>query len=674
MNSNKNEKPFRSINIKLFTAIALGTVTVILPSFSYIFYSIYQEKKVDTIKALELSTKIMSRNLAVSVDFKLEDDAKDILNTLHLNKNIEGALIYSNHLTTFASYYTQEFNETYLKSIVNDIITKNNFQSDITAETDQHLIICKKIQFHQEDDQLGSLCVVSNKKELEQAQSNIFSLILSLLILSVFSILVATKYLKKMFIMPIFNMTKAMQSVTLNHNYNITIKATHNDEFKILFDGFNSMLQTIKEQDKSLKEHTDQLEKKIDEKTKSLQEIIQQFDENIIASKTDLKGNIIYVSKAFCDICQYTESELLGKPHNIIRHQDVSKDTFKDLWTTIKSGKIWKGEIKNLKKDGGFYWVDATIFPEFDSNGTIKYYSAIRHNITSQKEVEDLTKNLEKKIQERTNDLKIEKFKVEEMHKHTIDSIEYASLIQGALIPDNKLFNNYFKDYFAIWHPKDTVGGDIYLFEELRSEDECLLMVIDCTGHGVPGAFVTMLVKAIERQIVAHINLSDDEVSPAKILSIFNRSMKHLLKQENKESISNAGFDGGILYYNKKRKILKFAGAETPLFYVKNDQIHMIKGDRYSVGYKNCDKEYQYKEHIIETEENMRFYLTTDGYLDQNGGEKSFPFGKKRFKNIINQYHNETMADQQEIFLYTLAEYQGDEETNDDITLIGLNI
>ena len=269
---------------------------------------------------------------------------------------------------------------------------------------------------------------------------------------------------------------------------------------------------------------------------------------------------------------------------------------------------------------------------------------------------------------------KLREKEIADIHKHTKESIEYASLIQGALIPDNKLFRNYFQDYFAIWHPKDLVGGDIYLFEELRDKNECLLMVIDCTGHGVPGAFVTMLVKAIERQIVSNIKHSDEIVSPANILSVFNRSMKHLLRQENKDSISNAGFDGGIIYYNKKEKIIKFAGAETPLFYVEDDELKVIKGSRYSVGYKKCDADYEYKEHTIEVKEGMQFYLTTDGYLDQNGGEKGFPFGKKRFQKIINEYYVEEMADQQEIFLNELDEYQDEAERNDDVTFIGFKI
>ena len=368
------------------------------------------------------------------------------------------------------------------------------------------------------------------------------------------------------------------------------------------------------------------LKEAVDAKTKQLKRLLGLFDKNVIASKTDTKGIIIYASKAFCEISGYKEEEIVGKPQNIIRHPDMPKELFRGLWKTIKNGYIWKGEIKNRKKNGSFYWVEVVITPEFDDKKNIIGYSAIRQDITSKKEVEELSNTLEQKVREQTKDLRkqlkivkeaekkqeqllneinsqkefvqtllnsqeqiiittdgkilkscnrtfldffevttMEEFQkdyncicdrfdtkapkdylqieidgqkwidyvishsdkihkamitienssfifsvtatnlpdtelkcavftditemerakqeIELMHRKTRESIEYASLIQGSLIPDHQIFRKYFKDYFAIWHPKDIVGGDIYLFEELRDENECLLMVIDCTGH-----------------------------------------------------------------------------------------------------------------------------------------------------------------------------------------------
>lgn len=291
--------------------------------------------------------------------------------------------------------------------------------------------------------------------------------------------------------------------------------------------------------------------------------------------------------------------------------------------------------------------------------------------------IRDITerKALEKEVQIHSINLEKAKLKIESMYEKTRDSIEYASLIQGALIPDNQIFYNNFSDYFSLWQPKDIVGGDIYLIEELRDKDECLLMVIDCTGHGVPGAFATMFVKAIERQVIAKINNDKNiDVSPAWILSYFNKTMKKLLKQESSDSISNAGFDGGIIYYNKRDKILKFAGAETPLFYIEDEELKTIKGSRQSVGYKKSDINFEFKEHTINVKEGMQFYCSTDGYLDQNGGEKSFPFGKKRFTNKIKDIYTEPLADQKELLLNALSEYQGDEDRNDDVTVVAFKV
>ena len=651
-------------------------------------------------------------------------------------------------------------------------------------------------------------------------------------------------------------------------------------------------------------------------KTAELKNLLKSFDKNVIASKTDKRGVIVYASEAFCKISGFRADELIGNSHRILRHPDMPKELFEDLWKTIKNDRTWKGEIKNKRKDGSFYWVEVIIMPECDQDGRFCGYSAIRQDITAKKEVEELSRTLEHRVKERTSELNderkfvnsimnsqknivissdgkclktankaflkffgiknidefIEKFgdcicdtfdesipdefikkqigeenwidyifnrpdqihkariikngkkhiftitadrfgfkgeelktavfyditeleairknterilsnillpilitsqktrkiiyankyaelqyekpveeligsdidevysfkgqhkhilrsikdqgkiegmeekfitakgkeftallsvtpiiynneqayigmvtditkqkmieqEIRDIHKHTKESIEYASLIQGSLIPDNEVFRRYFKEYFTIWHPKDVVGGDIYLFDELRNEDECILMVIDCTGHGVPGAFVTMLVKAIERQIAAiiagDINM---DVSPAWCLKYFNKNMKKLLQQEDSNSISNAGFDGQILYYNKKESIVKCASARNEIFYVQNKEIHTIKGDRHSVGYKDSDAEFEFKEHIIDVSVPTNIYLSSDGYWDQLGGEKGFSFGKKRLKKLIDDIKDESMAEQQEEFIYTLQDYQGEMDRQDDITFIGLKV
>jgi len=263
---------------------------------------------------------------------------------------------------------------------------------------------------------------------------------------------------------------------------------------------------------------------------------------------------------------------------------------------------------------------------------------------------------------------------LEALYTNLQDSISYAAQIQNAIIPQPSILDKYFDEHFVIWEPKDTVGGDIYLFEELRSDDESLLMVIDCTGHGVAGAFVTMLVKAIEREIIGAIMANQDEVSPARILQHFNKIMKKLLKQEEANTHADSGFDGGVIYINKKQKILRFAGAQVPFVYVENAQVKTIQGNRHSIGYRKSQYDYPFDEHTIKLSSPICGYLTTDGYIDQTGGDNGFMFGKKNLLKLIERHKDKSLATQKNLFMDELKHYQGEHERKDDIAIVGFKI
>ncbi len=136
-----------------------------------------------------------------------------------------------------------------------------------------------------------------------------------------------------------------------------------------------------------------------------LMQLLEEFDKNVIASRTDLNGKITYVSEAFLAISEYERDELTGRSHNVMRHPDMPENLYDELWETITQGNIWHGEIKNRKKHGGEYWVDTRISPIFDDNGELKEFSAIRHDITDKKLVEEFKTTLEQKVEERTREL-----------------------------------------------------------------------------------------------------------------------------------------------------------------------------------------------------------------------------------------------------------------------------
>jgi len=410
------------------------------------------------------------------------------------------------------------------------------------------------------------------------------------------------------------------------------------------------------------------LKQLVDEKTKELSSLLDAYDTNVAAAKTDEEGKFTYLSEAFCKMTGFGKNELLGKNHSVILHPD-EKENIVSIMQQIKSGTQWQGVLKHIKKDGEIFWADTIIAPEMDDKGKFIGTSQIRHDVTHKVKLEEVTKNLEKIVEEKTRDLK-------ELYKKMMDSIKFASLIQSSLLPDKTIIDNVFEDSFVLWKPKDIVGGDIYLFEIVISEDEVVVMVIDCTGHGVPGALVTMIVKAVAKEITSYLKENKTfEVSPAWILKYFNKAIKNFIKQDSNNILNNVGFDGGIIYYDRSKQILKFAGANIPLFYIDSEKkVKMIKGDRQSVGYKECDVNYEYQEHTLLVEKGMKFYMTTDGFIDQLGGEKEYPFGKKRFMKLIESVYGYSMRDQHDLFVSALDEYRGEYEQNDDITVLGAEI
>jgi len=263
------------------------------------------------------------------------------------------------------------------------------------------------------------------------------------------------------------------------------------------------------------------------------------------------------------------------------------------------------------------------------------------------------------------------KAETEEAHRRIKDSIEFASLIQKAILPKSDVFLKYTKEHFTIWEPKDIVGGDMYFTIDLDNSDEFIVMVIDGAGHGVSGAFVTMLVKAIESKITVELKSKTLSPSPAKILEYFNKDIKTMLNQQKRGSKSNAGFDGGILYYNKTTKKCKFAGAKTDLYIVQGDTISKVKGDRKNVGFVRTKINQTYTDHEISLTENTSLYISTDGLFDQEG-EKDSRFGSKRFEKLLLQMQDMSLKNQAKNIKESFKAFKGDIEQIDDVTVVGL--
>ncbi len=226
----------------------------------------------------------------------------------------------------------------------------------------------------------------------------------------------------------------------------------------------------------------------------------------------------------------------------------------------------------------------------------------------------------------------------------------------------------FFKENLIIWRPKDIVGGDTYYFH--NDDESCYVMALDCTGHGVPGAFMTMLVTSMLNNLFT----TAYKPKPSAVLATLNKRIKATLKQYSKTAKSDSGLDGGVLRYDKSENLIIYAGAKCELHYFVDGEYNCIKGDRHSVGYIKSDPDYMFTDNNLLIEKEMSVYISTDGFIDQNGGEKGFPMGKKKFKTLLEENHKQSMDMQGQSLLMALEEHQGDYERNDDVTLIAFKV
>lgn len=265
-------------------------------------------------------------------------------------------------------------------------------------------------------------------------------------------------------------------------------------------------------------------------------------------------------------------------------------------------------------------------------------------------------------MERRTHELK-------EAYEKIMSSIRYAGVLQNSLLPSMEETRSYLPESFFIWRPRDIVGGDIYTCD--RVDGGILISVIDCTGHGVPGAFMTMLAGSAVRRIIREERITQ----PAVILKRLNRIIKAILQQDRVDSQSDDGLDAGICFYSEKEQTLYFAGAGLPLYVADETGLDVIKGDRQSIGYVSSDTGYAYTTHAVEVNGGSRtFYMVTDGYSDQLGGAKNKRFGSGSFKQLLAESRGKSLEDQAGIFLSALERHKGDNPQTDDVTMAGFRI
>lgn len=392
---------------------------------------------------------------------------------------------------------------------------------------------------------------------------------------------------------------------------------------------------------------------------------------NIFFSTAVLKKELLYVLVKIIVVVFFISLAIITSCYLALKQYILSPLlTFNALVSTISSESDFvtipinsEDEIGNLAKT--FNSMTRRLKDSFlrlhDSLDTIRKH---------ENELKRYKNHLEELVDKKTRLLIQKSEELSDKNQQIMDSIQYARNIQVSMLPVEEKIDEFLSENFIIWKPRDIIGGDCYWVYSLDGEN-IIISVIDCTGHGVPGAIMTMLANSLLKTIINEYRGNN----PASILQHLNIMTRSLLHKDSGDTLADDGMDIGICHINKKLKEVSFAGARHSLFLLKDSSVTEHKGDSQSIGYSRSREDYQYHTVNFSFTGDEKIYLTSDGYLDQQGSGKGFPFGKKRFKDLLIKTGHLSMAEQKQELLAFIERYRGtDYKQNDDITVLGFKL
>jgi serine phosphatase RsbU (regulator of sigma subunit) len=281
---------------------------------------------------------------------------------------------------------------------------------------------------------------------------------------------------------------------------------------------------------------------------------------------------------------------------------------------------------------------------------------------------------LEQIVKERTEEVVKQKEEIEGQrdeisakNKSITDSIEYAKRIQTAILPSEEFAKEFLPEHFILFRPRDIVSGDFYWMT--KKDNLLVLIAADCTGHGVPGAFMSMLGVSFLNEIVNRHNVT----TASEILNSLRTDIKKTLGQEGKEGEAKDGMDIALCILDLENMKMQYSGAYNPLYLFRNNEFIEVKADRMPIGIYIKEKD-SFTNNEIDLQKGDVFYIFSDGFQDQFGGEDGQKFKTKNYKKLLLEIHQKPMAEQREILDSTVDTWRGEWEQVDDIIIMGIRV
>jgi serine phosphatase RsbU (regulator of sigma subunit) len=267
--------------------------------------------------------------------------------------------------------------------------------------------------------------------------------------------------------------------------------------------------------------------------------------------------------------------------------------------------------------------------------------------------------------------VKKQNVQLSEQNEQITSSFQYANKIQNALLPPENLFSEVFQDYFVYYQPRNTVSGDFYWLKKIKNT--VVFVVADSTGHGIPGAFMSILGIAILNEIVNDERFDFETGTASMILNELRDKIKVSLRQKDENDPAKDGMDMAVIMMNIETKSIQFAGAYNPLYIIRNNKLTEVEGDKMPVGVYLKDNE-PFSNKRAQLKEGDALYMFSDGFYDQFGGELGRKFMKKSFGDLLEEISDKPMSEQKQILHQTISEWKGTNEQSDDIVVAGIKI
>jgi len=390
----------------------------------------------------------------------------------------------------------------------------------------------------------------------------------------------------------------------------------------------------------------------------------------------DAAGNYQWVNDGFSRLFEYSYTQLISEYSRNIISNDVNENTKQIIKKSIEKKVPVNYELLVPTRTGKKIWVQTTLTPVVDNDGDIKSLISISSNISELKRAEQAIRQQSEELLAQKEELIFQNDMIEQQNQNITASISYAKTIQNAILPPENELNSSFEN-IVIFKPKDIVSGDFYWYSKLPARDgfteKQYFAVIDCTGHGVPGAFMSMIGSRLLNEIVNEKKI----LKPSAILDHLNEGIKNTLRQENSDN--NDGMDVCLTVIEKLENgnnKMMYAGAKRPLYiYSKQEnKLKYIKGTRKSIGGMQAKRNTEvFEDNNVILQKNDVLYLSTDGIIDQSSKER-IRFGSLRLIQLLKNIGGLPLSEQKNAILNSLNEYQGVEDQRDDITFMAIKI